>query len=71
MALLEYFDWIEEILKLNYGQFQMLCFYAVGRWQITKGSNATLRWDEYGFTLANFEHLILPFAQSFSFPMHV
>jgi hypothetical protein len=35
------------------------------------GSNPTLRWDEYGFTLVNFEHLIPPMAQSFAFPMHV
>jgi hypothetical protein len=51
MASLEYFDWIEEILELDYGRFQMLCFYAIGWWQIIKGSNATLRWDKYDFTL--------------------
>jgi hypothetical protein len=60
MASLEYFVWIQEILELEYGRFQMLCSYVVGWWQIIKGSNPTLKWDEYGFTLVNFERLILP-----------
>jgi len=36
-----------------------------------KRFNPTLMWDEYGFTLVNFEHLIPPLVQSFAFPMHV
>jgi hypothetical protein len=35
-----------------------------------KKSNATIRQDEYGFTLVNFEHLIPLLTQSFTFLMH-
>jgi hypothetical protein len=36
-----------------------------------EGSFTTMKQDEYGFTLVNFECLILFFSQSFAFPMHV
>jgi hypothetical protein len=36
-----------------------------------EGSSTIMRRDKYGFTLVNFECLILFFAQSFAFPMHV
>ncbi len=36
-----------------------------------EGSCATMRQDEYGFTLVNFECLIRLSAQSFPFPMQV
>ncbi len=36
-----------------------------------EGSFATMKRDEYGFTLVNLECLIPLFVQSFTFPMHV
>jgi hypothetical protein len=71
MATLEYVRWIEEILELDYGRFQtvvLLCNWVVANY---KRSNATVRQDEYGFTLFNFECLIPFSTQSFAFPMHV
>jgi hypothetical protein len=46
----------------------LLCNWVVANYE---GSYATVRWDEYGFTLIHFERLILLSAQSFTFPMHV
>jgi hypothetical protein len=71
MASFEYVGWIEEILKLDYGRFQtitLLCNWVVANYE---GSYATVRRDEYGFTLVNFERLIPLSAQLFAFPMHV
>jgi hypothetical protein len=71
MASLEYVGWIEEIFKLDYGRFQTVIFFC--NWVVVnyEGSSTIVRRDEYGFTLVNFECLILLFVQSFMFPMHV
>jgi hypothetical protein len=71
LASLEYVGWIEEFLKLNYGRFQIVVL--LYNWVVVnyKGSMATVKWDEYGFTLVNFDWLIPLSAQSFAFPMHV
>jgi hypothetical protein len=71
MATLEYARWIEEILEPDYGRFQtvvLLCNCVVANYE---RSNATMRQDEYGFTLVNFECLIPFSTQSFAFLMHV
>jgi hypothetical protein len=36
-----------------------------------EGTNATMKHDDYGFTLVSFEHLIPFSAQFFAFLMHV
>jgi hypothetical protein len=36
-----------------------------------EGTNATMKPDDYWFTLVNFEHVIPLATQSFAFPMHV
>ncbi len=71
MASLEYVGWIKEILELDYGKFQivlLLCNWVVLNYE---GTNATMKHDDYGFTLVSFEHLIPFSTQFFAFPMHV
>jgi hypothetical protein len=46
----------------------LICNWVVANHE---GSYATLKRDEYGFILINFECLIMLYAQSFVFPMHV
>jgi hypothetical protein len=36
-----------------------------------EGFVTTVKCDEFGFTLVNFERFIPFFAQSFAFPMHI
>ncbi len=57
VAKLEYVGWVEEILKLNYGVLNLvlLCNWVKINYI---GSNATMKRDEYGFTLLNFWSLI-------------
>jgi hypothetical protein len=71
MASIEYVGWIEKILELDYGKFQtiiLLCNWVVANHE---RSTTTIKHDEYGFTLVNFEQLIPLLAQSFAFPMHI
>jgi len=46
----------------------LLCNWVVANYE---GTNATMKRDDYGFTLVNFEHPIPLSTQSFAFPMHV
>jgi hypothetical protein len=57
VAKLEYVEWIEEILKLNY---KVLNLILLCNWVKTNciESNATIKIYEYGFTLVNFWSLI-------------
>jgi hypothetical protein len=58
MASLEYVGWIKKILELDYGKFQIVVFLC--NWVVANydGTNATMKHDDYGFTLMSFEHLI-------------
>ena len=53
-ALVEYVGWIEETLELDYGRFQAVVFLCNWMKAITTGNGATMKRDEYGFTLINF-----------------
>jgi hypothetical protein len=70
-ADLEYVGWVEEILSVDYGHFEVVVLYC--NWVVAnmKGEGATMKRDEYGFTTVNFERLIPYSAQSFAFPLHI
>lgn len=70
-AELEYVGWVEEILSVDYGHFEVVVIYC--NWVVanTKGDGATMKRDEYGFTTVNFQRLIPHSAQSFAFPLHI
>jgi hypothetical protein len=55
LAFIEYVGWIEKIFELDYGRFQTIVLFC--NWVVANyfGSIATVKWDEYGFTLVNFE----------------
>jgi len=68
LAKLECVSWIEEILELNYGVLNIIMFlYNWVKVNYTR-NNATIKIDEYNFTLVNFNSLI---PISFAFPIHV
>jgi hypothetical protein len=70
-AELEYVGWVEEILSVDYGQFEVVVLYC--NWVVAnmRGDGATMKRDDYGFTTVNFERLIPYSAQSFAFPLHI
>ena len=62
---------VEEILSVDYGHFEVVVHYC--NWMVAnmKGDGATMKRDDYGFTIVNFERLIPYSAQSFAFPLHI
>ena len=70
-AELEYVGWVEEILSVDYGQFEVVVLYC--NWVVAnmRGDGATMKRNDYGFTTVNFERLIPYSAQSFAFPLHI
>jgi hypothetical protein len=66
---MEYIGWVDEIIALNYGGHYvivLLCSWAKAR---TAGGNATVKRDEYGFTLARVPLGEKPMGlESFAFP---
>jgi hypothetical protein len=72
MTPVEYIGWIEEILELNYGGHYVIVLLCSWIKAISEERNATVRRDDYGFTLAKVpkkEIIIGP--DSFSFPINV
>ena len=63
---MEYINWIEEILELDYGRFQVLVLLCNWIQAISNGPGATMKRDDYGFN-----RLIPIFAQSFVFPVQI
>jgi len=67
---LEYIGQIQEIIELNYGRHcvvLLVCEWVKANYQ---GRNATVKKDEWGFTMANFRALV-PFGyESLAFPIH-
>jgi hypothetical protein len=70
-ANLEYVRWVEEILAVDYGRYELVVLYC--NWVMTNmvGHNATMKRYEYGFSLVNFDRLVSLSAESFTFPLHV
>ena len=69
-ANLEYIGQILEIVELNYGRHctvLLVCDWVKANY---RGRNATVKKDEWGFTIANFNTMV-PFGyESFAFPIH-
>ena len=71
MADVEYVEQVHEIVELNYGGLCVIVLFCSWIKANYRGNNATMRKDEWGFSLANFSQP-LPFGpKSFAFPMHV
>ncbi len=70
-ANLEYVGWFEEILELDYGTtcvIVLFCKWVKANYKVTR---MTMKRDEYGFTLVNFNEM-LPFSKDFfAFPIHL
>jgi len=68
---LEYVGWVEGILELNYGVLKIvvpLCNWVKENYNM---SIATIKRDEYNFTLMNFSSLIPILNASFAFPLDI
>ena len=69
-ANLEYIGQILEIVELNYGRHctvLLICEWVKANY---RGRNATVKKDEWGFTMANFNALVAYGYESFAFPIH-
>ena len=69
-ANLEYIGQILEIVELNYGRHCtviLVCDWVKANY---RGRNATVRKDEWGFTVANFNTMVSYGYESFAFPVH-
>ena len=71
VAELEYVGWVEEILSVDYGLFEVVVLYCNWVAANMKGDGATMKHDEYGFTTVNFERLIPYSARSFAFRPYI
>ncbi|KAG0597359.1 hypothetical protein M758_UG331700 [Ceratodon purpureus] len=71
MAALEYVGYVDEIVELEYGAFKQTVL--VGSWVRAnyRGSNATVKRDRWGFTIANFNRMLEFGQDSFAFPSQV
>ena len=70
-ANLEYVGWVDEIISVDYGKFEVVVLYCTWAQANKRGARATMKCDEYGFTLFRFDRLIPYSADSFAFPLHV
>ena len=68
---LEYVGWVEEIISMDYGKFEVVVLYCTWAQTNRSGARATIKCDEYGFTLFKFDRLIPYSMDSFAFPLHV
>lgn len=68
---LEYVGWVDEIISVDYGKFEVVVLYCTWAQANKRGARATMKCDEYGFTLFRFDRLIPYSADSFAFPLHV
>jgi hypothetical protein len=68
----EYIGWIDEILELNYGSHCVIVLLYSWVKASTEGTNAIVKRDEYGFTLAKVPRNENPVGpESFAFPINV
>lgn len=70
-ANLEYIGWVEEIIGVDYGEFELIVLYCTWVRANLRGAGATMKRDDYGFTLIKFDRVIPYSAESFAFPLHV
>jgi hypothetical protein len=53
-ANLEYIGWVDEIIGVDYGKFELLVLYYTWVQANRIGARAIMKRDEYGFTLIKF-----------------
>jgi hypothetical protein len=70
LANVEYVGWVEEIIGVDYGKFELLVLYCKWVQATWIGPRATMKKDEYGFTLVKFDRTIPYSSDSFAFPLH-
>ena len=71
VADVEYVGELHEIVEVNYGGLYVIVHLCSWMKANYKGNNATVKKDQWGFTLANFERSV-PFGpKAFAFPMHM
>jgi len=71
MANLEYVGELHDIVEVNYSGLcviVLLCKWIKANY---RGNSATIKKDQWGLTLANFNSLLPLGAESFAFPMHI
>jgi hypothetical protein len=68
---LEYVGWVDEIISVDYGKFEVVVLYCTWAQANKRGARATMKCDKYGFTLFRFDRLIPYSADSFAFPLYV
>jgi hypothetical protein len=71
MANLEYIGWVDEILGVDYGAFELILLYCTWIHATTTEARATMKRDEYGFTLLKVDRVIPYSVDSFAIPLHV
>ena len=69
-ANLKYIGQLLEIVELNYGRHCTIIFVCDWVKANYRGRNATVKKDEWGFTLANFNTMVSYGYESFAFPVH-
>ena len=70
-ANLEYIGWVDEIIGMDYGKFEVIVLYCTWVQANMRGARATVKHDEYGFTLIKSSRQIPYSADSFAFPVQV
>jgi hypothetical protein len=68
---LEYIGWVEEIIGIDCGEFELIVLYCTWVRANLRGVGVTMKRDDYGFTLIKFNRVIPYSADSFAFPLHV
>ena len=70
-ANLEYVGWVGEILAVDYGRYELVVLYCDWMMVNMVGHNTTMKRDDYGFSLVDFDRLVPSSTESFAFPLHV
>ena len=68
---LEYIGWMEEIIAIDYGKFELYVFYCLWIQANTIGAQAIIKRDDYNFTFIKFNQIISYSADLFVFPVHI
>jgi hypothetical protein len=67
---LEYVGWVEDLISVDYGKFEVVVLYCTWAQANKSGARASMKCDEYDFTLFKFDRLIPYSAYSFAFAFH-
>ena len=68
---LKYVGWVDEIISVDYEQYEVLVLYCTWAQTNKRGTWATMKCNEYGFILFRFDRLIPYSMDSFAFLLHV